>query len=154
MMDNCTNFLAKVVLVMAVVMMFSWTASTAPTSPPIKESEKFCILQMEQRSNDTDYCELKSANFEISGKDKAVLTYLCCMGYWPGVLHNYLMYADPDYQTYITYSKDPEMLKSIGRHLKECRLPLDQAPKLTAVDFLNWDGEGQKQEVCRTSMMF
>ncbi|CAG5121176.1 unnamed protein product [Candidula unifasciata] len=113
---------------------------TAPlvsmTIPPKQCVIDFCELILLQSKNVATFCNEAPTTYDKDGGgDEAILIYMCCLGMFGDVTHDYMPYLADDFVTYIFKLISETLLRSIAKFIMACK---SEARKLSTSDFQSW----------------
>jgi len=116
--QKATYFMAKLAWLSCVITAIA-AAAIASDNGVQFNVEKYCnyVDNQEYYKN----CVFKAAKYKISdGRDPAVLSYLCCLGFWCNPKNIYVSYADISYIKEMTQGINYQFMTNVAKHLKMC----------------------------------
>ncbi|CAL1539930.1 unnamed protein product [Lymnaea stagnalis] len=120
------------------------------TISALSSLENFCITYLEQTADDTYRCSAKVGTISFKdSRDDALIAYLCCLGAWNDVTHNYSVYLDSTFLQYVSYQTNDTVLLNIANFVKMCTANADLLPVLTTDNFLYWGNHSHVVANCR-----
>ncbi|XP_059147976.1 uncharacterized protein LOC131935545 [Physella acuta] len=119
-----------ILLVLAALYVCSSTAASTAVA------YKFCYTILNQSKEDTARCYDKPQSYIIDGRDPAILTYLCCLGYFGDVSKNYIQYLADEFLVFIAGQQSDTTLPDIALFARMCAD--GRFRQLTVSDFMYW----------------
>lgn len=116
--QRATYFMAKLAWLSCVITVIAAAAIASDNSVQFNV-ENYCnhVGNKENYKN----CVLMAGMYDISdGRDPAVLSYLCCLGFWCNPKNIYVSYADISYIKEMTRGINYKFMTNVADHLKMC----------------------------------
>uniref|UniRef100_A0A0B6YWZ8 Uncharacterized protein n=1 Tax=Arion vulgaris TaxID=1028688 RepID=A0A0B6YWZ8_9EUPU len=108
--------------------------------------KEYCEIILGQSQHDTSQCYEKPNSYMRDKSDKAIMIYLCCLGYFMDVSINYIPYLDEDFLVYLLELTNDRNLINIARFVVTCK---SEDYLLFKTDFLHWNQTGRVVHECR-----
>ena len=115
----------------------------------VTTARRFCMGTLGQSKGDTYNCLRKPQDFDIVGRDPAVLTYLCCLGSFRDVAINYIPYLEKDLITMVASADSAGNLVSVGSFIAKCTRGSGRKGKASKKDYLFWLAKNKTLRACR-----
>ncbi|CAL1539931.1 unnamed protein product [Lymnaea stagnalis] len=103
---------------------------------------KFCITYLKQSADDAAVCQEKPNTYSIGVGDRAILSYLCCLGYFRDVTFSYMEFISTPLLLYIARLRSDDDLMNIARFVTRCSWRVAGSAPLTVDNFSFWRATG------------
>ncbi|XP_059147977.1 uncharacterized protein LOC131935546 [Physella acuta] len=126
--------MAKVVIVLLAATLVLYIAHVSECTSDL---QMFCCTILNQSLTDLDACYEKTTTYTIEGKDPAILAYLCCLGYFSDVDHDWIRHLDDDFVVFISDQTSSAILLTIANFTVTCSASTSEL--LTLTQFKHWN---------------